>query len=89
MSMKFILLIYVNCQQMFALYNIYQRDKYNTLLLKSWENLNNPAFKFLISVEISCSFELSLKKFITLGPGLTYQCNQCILEGLGDLYYTQ
>ena len=44
MSMKFILLIYVNCQQMFTIDNIYKRDKCNTWVLKSWENLNIPAF---------------------------------------------
>ena len=49
------------------------------------------AFKFLISVEISCSFELSMtKELITSGQGLTNQSYmyESVLKWLQGLYCT-
>ena len=85
MSMKFILLIYVNCQQMFALHNIYKRDKCNTCVLKSWgKTLIFQPFSFWYQLNIMLIWA-EHEKFITSGPGLTYQRYQCNLERLEDL----
>ena len=49
------------------------------------------AFKFLISVEISCSFELSMtKELITSGQGLTNQSYmyESVLKWFQGLYCT-
>ena len=72
LSMKFFLLINVKTPTTVGILTFMNRKKYHSRLIWAWKKLNFLIFICLWAFKISCSVELSMKKFYNLGARLTF-----------------